>query len=195
MKYMRWTVLFFVVCLLLVIPFSSTGEESMADSEGETDFGFFGLDFTDIELTIGGMPLGEVLDVASRMFADAVEENVGMAVEGLNGVFDEFSEGFSEDLGEMGAMIGSMINDSWLLKLPAVSFDTEIRRSTYECAFELYDAQINGKADKDSRIASYAADGCGNSVVYIYDETDVSSAILDSVEQGLFDKYEIIFGL
>lgn len=195
MKYISWMVLFLAISLFLAIPFSAICEDGMTSSEDENGFGLFGLDFSDIEITIDGVTLHEVLDVASGMFADAVEENVGMAVEGLNEVFGEFSEGFSEDLGEIGTMIEGKIYDSWLLRLPAVSFDTKLRRSTYDSAFELYDAQITGKTDKDGRIASYAADGCGNSVVYIYDETDLRSAILESVEKGLFNKDEIMFGL
>ena len=195
MKYRRWMILLLMIGLLLVIPVSAIGEASMDEPKDETGFNLFGFEFADIEITIGGIPMRDVLNAASAMFVDAVEENGSMVIDGLNGVFADFSTDLSGDLDEMGTLFFSMINDTWYLKIPAIMFDTEIRRSSYDSAMDLYDAQISGKTGRNSRIAMYTAEGCGNSIVYIYDEADVIPAIRDSIEQGLFDKYHLLFGL
>jgi len=52
-----------------------------------------------IEITYNGVPIEETIGTASEMFADAVEENVGTAIEGINSVLNEFAKGFTESLG------------------------------------------------------------------------------------------------
>jgi len=54
-----------------------------------------------IEITYNGIPIEEAIGTASGMFADAVEENMSEMIDGLNDVFSEFAQGFSESLGEI----------------------------------------------------------------------------------------------
>lgn len=52
-------------------------------------------------ITYNGVPIEEAIGTASGMFADAVEENMSEMIDGLNDVFSEFAQGFSESLGEI----------------------------------------------------------------------------------------------
>ena len=54
-----------------------------------------------IEITYNGVPIEEAIGTASGMFADAVEENMSEMIDGLNDVFSEFAQVFSESLGEI----------------------------------------------------------------------------------------------
>ena len=54
-----------------------------------------------IEITYNGVPIEKAIGTASGMFADAVEENMSEMIGGLNDVFSEFAQGFSESLGEI----------------------------------------------------------------------------------------------
>lgn len=74
-----------IACLLFSLPFMAVGE---AANQG-------------IDITVNGVPLEEVIGTASGMFTDAVEENMGEMIDGLNGVLSEFAQGFSENLGEI----------------------------------------------------------------------------------------------
>jgi len=74
-----------IACLLFSLPFMAAGE---AANQG-------------IDITVNGVPLEEAIGTASGMFADAVEENVSEMIDGLNDVFSEFAQVFSESLGEI----------------------------------------------------------------------------------------------
>jgi len=74
-----------IACLLFSLHFTAAGE---AANQG-------------IDIRVNGVPLEEAIGTASGMFADAVEENMSEMIDGLNGVFSEFAQGFSESLGEI----------------------------------------------------------------------------------------------
>lgn len=189
---MRWIVVLLIVGILQILPVQAIGE---GNAENGTEAGQSGFNLNDIEISINGLPIEDVIGAASGMFADAIEENMGEAIHGLNDVFGEFAESFSADLGELGTMVNSLIEETWILKMPAVSFDTTIKRSVYENALDLYKAQVNGETGTGGRIALDTVEGCGNNLIYIYDETELITAILESVEAGTFSESEITFGL
>lgn len=183
-----------VVCLLQILPLFAMAETDGNRTKSETESGLSWLEVGSVEITVGGVPVQEVLGTAGGMLKDAVEENVGEAIGQLNGIFGQFAEEMSGDLKEIEGLIGSMMEDTWILKIPAVSFDTVIMRSSCESALELYKAQLSGEIGKESRIALNPKEGCSNSIVYIYDEGNILPAIREAVESGRFGENEIIFG-
>ena len=82
----RWLAILTGIIALMVFTSAAMGE---SDAAG-------------IEITVGGIPLEEMIGAASEMFADAVEENMGNAIQGLNDVLNEFAGGFSRDLAKIG---------------------------------------------------------------------------------------------
>lgn len=183
MKGNVWRTVLVLICFLLMLPLSALGEaEQSADEPIE------------IEITVNDVPLEDWLGAATEMFTDAVEENVDEAVEGLNGVFADFARDMTGALGEMETVLGSM-DERWYLKMPAIAFDACIRRSAYADVQELYDAQMNGEADTESKLAMKSTETSGNSIVYVRDEGEIIPAILQSMQENVFDKYEVMFGL
>jgi len=166
MKNNTWIAVLVMIGILLSLPFSAMAE---ADAGG-------------IEITINGVPVEEVIGAASEIFADVVEENTSQAIDGLNAVFDEFAKGFSEGLGEMEGLVDGLINDSWGLSFPELGMEEEIRRSSYDNALDLYKAQLSGETDKSLRIAMDTQEGCGNSIVYVYDEGPLTETVLEAME-------------
>lgn len=181
-----------IASILQILPVQAIGE---GNEENGTEAERSGFNLNDIEISINGLPVEDVIGAASGMFADAIEENMGEAIDGLNDIFGEFAESFSADLGELGTMVDSLIEETWVLKMPAVSFDTTIKRSVYDNALDLYKAQADEETGRYGRIALDAVEGCGNNLIYIYDETELITAILESVEVGTFGESEITFGL
>lgn len=190
----RWMVLLTILCILQIIPFSAMGETDSAANAGD-DEEQSGFNLNDIEITVGGIPIEELFGTAAGMFSEALEENMGDAIEGLNSVFGEFAEEMSDGLGEMETRLGSMIDDTWLLNIPAVSFEAMIRRSSYDDALDLYKAQLSGETGKEGKMALNSTENGLNHIIYIYDENGLIPAIVGSVEDGSFGDREIIFGL
>lgn len=188
----RLIVVLLIASILQIFSVQAIGE---GNEENGTDAERSGFNLNDIEISINGLPIEDVIGTASGMFTDAIEENMGEAINGLNDIFGEFAESFSADLGELGTMVDSLIEETWVLKMPAVSFDTTIKRSVYDNALDLYKAQVNEETGTYGRIALDTLEGCGNNLIYIYDETELITAILESVEAGTFSESEIIFGL
>ena len=188
----RLIVVLLIAGILQIFSVQAIGE---GNEENGTDAERSGFNLNDIEISINGLPIEDVIGTASGMFTDAIEENMGEAMKGLNDIFGEFAESFSADLGELGTMVYSLIEETWLLKMPAVSFDTTIKRSVYDNALDLYKAQSDEETGRYGRIALDAVEGCGNNLIYIYDETELITAILESVEAGTFSESEITFGL
>ena len=188
----RLIVVLLIASILQIFTVQAIGE---GNEENGTDAERSGFNLNDIEISINGLPIEDVIGTASGMFTDAIKENMGEAINGLNDIFGEFAESFSADLGELGTMVDSLIEETWVLKMPAVSFDTTIKRSVYDNALDLYKAQANEETGTGGRIALDAVEGCGNNLIYIYDETELITAILESVEAGTFSESEITFGL
>lgn len=109
-----------VACLLLILPFAAAGETA---NQG-------------IDIRVNGVPLEEAVSTASEMFADAVEENVGNAIDGLNDVFDEFAKGFSESLD----MIESTIQGT--------AFDYFCYSNSGSSTYEIYSYEV--KKDEET---------------------------------------------
>lgn len=82
---MRRIAMGIIACLLLGLLFAAAGETA--------DRG--------IDVRVNGIPLEEAIGTAAGMFADAVEENISEMINGFNGVFSEFAQGFSESLREI----------------------------------------------------------------------------------------------
>lgn len=188
----RLIVVLLIVGILQILSVRAIGE---GNAENGTEAERSGFNLNDIEISINGLPIEDVIGAASGMFTDAIEGNMGEAINGLNDIFGEFAESFSADLGELGTMVDSLIEETWVLKMPAVSFDTTSKRSVYDNALDLYKAQVNEETGTYGRIALYAVEGGGNNFIYIYDETELITAILESVEDGAFSESEITFGL
>lgn len=192
MRFGKWIAILMIGCILQMIPVQAIGEGGAEKGTAAEQGGF---NLNDVQITISGVPIEDVLGAASGMFADVVEENVSEAVDGLNGIFGELADGLNEGLGEIDSMVGSMIEDTWYLKIPDVLIDAGIKRSPHDNALELYHAQNDGTTTKAPRIAMDTAEGCGNNIIYIYDEAAAIPAILAAVENGTFGENEIIFGL
>lgn len=175
-----------VLMLLSILP------ATLVSATAETESG---INLDDIKITVGGVPIEELLGAAGGMFADSVEEAMGDTIDDLNGVFNEFADEMSGDIGEIERTIESMIHDTWLLQIPAVSVNAMIKRSAYGSAMELYQAQLSGDTDKAGKLARNATESGGNSIVYIFDEAQSIPAILEAVESGAFGEREMIFGL
>jgi len=191
----RWISILVIICILQLIPFSALGEanSTTANAGNEDEQSEFNLN--DIEITVSGIPIEDLLGAAAGMFIEALEENMGDAIDGLNDVFSDYAEEMSGDLGEIETILGSLIDDTWFLNIPAVSFDTMIKRSTYDNALDLYRAQLIGEIGREGRIAMNSTENCLNNIIYIYDENGLIQAIAASVEEGSFGEQEIIFGL
>lgn len=125
MKNRSWIAMTVAVGMLSVFPFTAVGESN----EG-----------LKIDIKINGVPIGDVIGTASGMLADAVEENVGEAVEGLDGVFSEFAQGFSESLSEIEDTVDSMI------KAPAdeaeVNYDYFCYSNSGSSTYEIYSYEV-----------------------------------------------------
>jgi len=122
----RLIVVLLIASILQIFSVQAIGE---GNDEKGTEAERSGFNLNDIEISINGLPIEDVIGTATGMFTDAIEENMGEAINGLNDVFDEFAENFSADLRELGTMVDSLIEETWVLKMPAVSFDTTIKRS------------------------------------------------------------------
>ena len=181
-----------IASILQILPVQAIGE---GNEENGTEAERNEFNLNDIEISINGLPIEDVIGAASGMFRDAIEENMGEAIDGLNGIFGEFAEEMSGDLGEIETILSGMIDDTWFLKIPAVSFEAMIKRSAHDNALDLYRAQLNGETGKEGRIAMNSAVNCLNNIIYIYDENGLIQAIAASVEEGSFGEQEIIFGL
>lgn len=195
MEIKRWIAMLVSICILQLIPFSAMGEANHEAANGEDETTQGGINLIDMEITVSGIPIKDFFGVAAGMFTEALEENVGDAIDGLNGVFGEFAAEMSGDLGEIEMVLDSMIDDTWLLNIPAVSFNAMIKRSAYDNALDLYNAQLSAKTGKEGRIALTSTEGCMNNIIYIYDENVVISSIAEAVENGIFGEREIVFGL
>ena len=88
-----------------------------------------------IEITYNGVPIEEAIGTASEMFADAVEENVGTAIEGINSVLNEFAKGFTESLG--------MIEDT----LHNAAFDYFCYSNSGSSTYEIYSYEVGRDED------------------------------------------------
>lgn len=191
----RWIARMLAFSLLLILPFSAFAEADNAAPKDGEESGQTGVNLGSIEITVGGVPLTEALGTAGGLFKDAMEENVGEAVNELNEIFGQFAEEMTGDLKEIEELLGSLMEETWILKIPAVSFDAVVAGSTYESALELYEAQLSGEAGDENRIAAGPAEDCSNSIVYIHDEEEALPAIREAVENGTFVQSEIIFGI
>lgn len=206
MMRVKWLAAMIAVCALLVLPFSAMAEADGSDAINlsELDLNNIdilidgvpleelleGLDCSNIEIVVDGVPLGNVLDTAGRLFADALEENVEVAIEGLNDVFTGFANDFSNDL---GTIFGGAAEESWVLKIRDVELDKTAVRSAYDSALELYEAQMSGECDGNARIARDWTQGCANNIVYIYDDEGIIPAILGAVEDESLAYEDIVF--
>lgn len=191
----RWTAILAVVCIIQLIPFSVMAETESGTSNASGVVAQSGINLNDIEITVGGVPIEDFLGAAAGMFSEELEKNMGEAIGELNGIFNEFSEEMSDSLGEIEMILGSMINDTWYLKIPEVSFDAVVKRSTYDNALDLYNAQLSGETGREGRIALNSTEAGLNNIIYIYDESEIIPAIMSSVEAGTFGEKEMVFGL
>ena len=191
----RWIAILVSICVLQLIPFSAIGEANSGISDDDDKTEQSGVNLNDIEITVSGIPIEDLLGAAAGMFTEALEENMGDAIDGLNGVFDEFAEEMSGDLGEIEMILGSMIDDTWRLTIPAASFNTVIKRSAYDNALDLYNAQLSGETGKEGRIALNSTEGCLNMIIYIYDDGGINPANIEAIDDGAVGEREIIFGL
>lgn len=189
MRGRRWIVIGMIVCMLFMVPFAAASETEAEQTENS------GWTLNDIEININGMPLGDVLETAGGMFADAVGEHVGEAITGLNEVFGEFAEDFSADLKELGGTVDGMIEDTWRLQIPAVSLNETIKRSEWNSAMELYLAQTGGETGKGARIAAGTEENSGNNIIYIYEDGDMMEEILAAAENGSLAEQNSVFGM
>lgn len=184
MKRRQWRTVVWIV-VLLMLPFAALCEQ---------DDGAKGIVLEDIEILINGVPVEEVIGAASDMFADSLEQNMGEAIQGFNSILDAFASDLSNDLKEIETVVGSMIEERWLLNIQPVAFNAFIRRTACSNALELYQAQISGETDKSGRIAKDCAQG-GHSIVYLFDEGTLMNDIMNAVHQDEFGQGELIFGL
>ena len=190
----RWISILVIICMLQLIPFSAMGEANSTTANTGDDDEQSGFNLNDIEITVSGIPIEDLIGAAAGIFSEALEENMGDAIDSMNGVFGDFAEEMSGDLGEIEMILGSLMDDTWFLNIPAVSFDIMIKRSTYDNALDLYLAQLNGEIGREGRIALNSTVNCLNNIIYIYDENGIIPAITDSVEEGSFGERETIFG-
>ncbi len=195
MKIKRWIAILVSICVLQLITFSAMGDTNSETTNEEEESSQNGIKLDDVEINVSGVPIEDLFGTAFDMFTEVFEENMGDMLEGLNGVFGEFAEEMSEDLGEIETILGSMIEGTWLLNIPAVSFDAKIRRSAYDNAFDLYEAQLNGETCKEGRIALNSTEGSLNDILYIYDGSEIITSITKAIEDGEFGEQEIVFGL
>ncbi|MBQ4089296.1 MAG: hypothetical protein IJC56_05365 [Clostridia bacterium] len=177
----RYIAILISICLFQYIPISALGDTQ-------------GISLDDIEITVNGVPIEELIGTAAGMFSDAFEENMMEVLDGLNEVFGEFADDMSGDLDEIEMILGSMIDDTWSLNMPAVSFDTMIKRSAYESALDLYMAQLDGNTDKGSKFAQKSTEASGNDIIYIYDDGNLIPEILKAVYDGSLGENDIRFG-
>ena len=192
----RWLAVLLALCYMQLFALPALGESSsyggvtVNESEAETE----GNDFT-FEFSINGISFGDLIDSAADMFIDAIEEGIEEIMDDFSDIFRDVSNEFAGNFDEMNDVIDSLLNDSWELNIPAISLYEDVRRSTYDSALELYKAQISDEAGKDSKIARDAEEGCGNNIIYIYDDGGFAEKIFRATEDGSFGEAEVVFGM
>lgn len=154
-----------IVCLLVSLLFAALAE---TDGQG-------------IDITVNGIPIEEVIDTASGMFADAVEENMSEMIDGLNDVFSEFAQGFSESLEE--------IEDALQPSAAPAEFDTKV---VYFCfsnsgssTYEIYSYEIAKDEETGELMVNYELH-CGNETYALPAEGDLLQQL-----QSLIDQHEL----
>jgi len=189
----RITLLALAVALFSMQVFAVADTDTQSNNEAGQSI-LSGLDLSNIQITIDGVPVEDVLGAATGMFADEVEEHVGEAVNEINGLFGELAAELNASFGEIEGMVESMIEEKWHLRIADLSIDANIRRSAYDNCLDLYKAQADGEAEKGAWIAMDTAEGCGNNIIYIYDEENIAEAVLAAVENGALEGAEVLFG-
>lgn len=104
-----------------------------------------GVDIGDIEISINGMPADEVIGDAAEMFMSALEENLGEAIEGLNGVFDEFAVDMSEELDAIAALLSGQVPQQTDVQISYFSFGSRGSSSYDIYTYEVYADEETGE--------------------------------------------------
>lgn len=176
----KWISLLLVAAVCLILPVSALGEEE-AHTGG-------------IEITVDGVPIEDVLGALSGMFVDALEKNMGEAVGEMNGIFSGLADDLSADLAELAESLNGLSDEEWRLTIPELSVDAQIRRSAYDHALDLYEAQRAGNADKGAQMAKASAPEGRNFIIYMYDENGLAQAIRDAADSGMLGETKVLFG-
>lgn len=126
-----------------------------------------------IEITYNGVPIEEAIGTASGMFADAVEENVGTAIEGINSVLNEFAKGFTESLG--------MIEDT----IHNTAFDYFCYSNSGSSTYEIYSYEVMRNEENGERMV-ICEFHCGNETYELPADEELMQEL-----QMLIDQHEL----
>jgi len=171
------------VCLLL--PVSALGEAE--GNTGSTNPG-------GIEITVDGVPLEDVLGALSGMFVDELEKSMSEAVGEINGLFSGLADGLSADIAELAGSLKGLSDEEWRLTIPELSVDEQIRRSAYDHALALREAQLAGNADKGAQMAKASTPEGRNFIIYMYDENGLAQAVQNAVDSGTLGETKAFLG-
>jgi len=171
------------VCLLL--PVSALGEAE--GNTGSTNPG-------GIEITVDGVPLEDVLGALSGMFVDELEKSMSEAVGEMNGIFSGLADDLSADLAELAGSLNGLNDEEWRLTIPELSVDEQIRRSAYDHALALREAQLAGNADKGAQMAKASTPEGRNFIIYMYDENGLAQAVQNAVDSGTLGETKAFLG-
>ncbi len=155
-------IIWITACLILVLPFTAMGEDN---TQG-------------IEITINGIPLEEAIDTASGMFADAVEENMSEMINGLNDVFSEFAQGFSESLGEIGDAIQPDASHADV----GIPMDYFCYSNSGSSTYEIYSYEVGRDEETGEWMVDYELH-CGNETYELPADEELMQELQLLVEQ------------
>lgn len=162
---MRRIAMGIIACLLLSLPFTAAGE---AAKQG-------------IDITANGVPLEEAIGTASGMFADAVEENMGEMIDGLNGVFSKFAQGFSESLGEIEDTLRPQASTAE----SDIAFDYFCYSNSGSSTYEIYSYEV-GKDEETGELVVIYELHCGNETYELPADAELMQEL-----QLLIDQHEL----
>ena len=178
----KWISLLLIAAFCLLLPVSALGEGETSEHTGG------------IEITVDGVPIEDVLGALSGMFVDALEKNMGEAVGEMNGIFSGLADDLSADLAELAGNLNDLNDEKWRLTIPELSVDAQIRRSAYDHALDLYEAQRAGNVDMGAQMAKASTPEGRNFIIYMYDENGLAQAIRDAADSGTLGETKVLFG-